>query len=105
MKMIDCIILRFEIHDIEKIHEEEDVASLEKIYLAANHFIQKEERLNYGIIIKFIGPKGYLSCYTTYPIIISRSDKWIDHIVKKWKDMAISILGHSCRPIVEVITR
>ena len=94
--------VRFEIHDIKEIHYEEDEVKRNAIFEAANKFLSEEGILDQGMFVDFVGQAGYLSAYTTFPLIISRSYLWVPDVTERWKAMAHSILGASCTPKVVV---
>jgi hypothetical protein len=94
--------ISFEIHNIEEIHQEEDELKRNTIYEAAKKFLEEEGILNQDMLVDFLGQEGYLAAYTMSPLIISRSYSWVPDVTKRWEEMAISILGPSCKPIVKV---
>ncbi|NOQ75500.1 MAG: hypothetical protein GQ574_26055 [Crocinitomix sp.] len=94
--------ISFEIHNIKEIHSQKDEIKRDEIFEAANKFLAEVGILSQGMIVDFLGQDGNLVGYTTSPIIISRSHLWVPDVTKKWKEMAIRIMGTSCKPFVAV---
>ena len=92
----------FEIHNIAEIHSQEDETKRNAIYEAAKKFLDDEGILDQDMIVDFLGQEGYLAGYTTFPLVISRSYKWVPEVTERWAKMAIQVLGPDCKPKVEV---
>lgn len=65
-------------------------------------FLEAEGVLTQGMIVNFLCKEGYLTGYTTSPIIISRSYVWIPDATARWKAMSHRVLGPSCKPVLVV---
>lgn len=95
--------ISLEIHNIKHIHESEDESKRDEVFDAAKKLLEKEGILDQDMILDFLGQEGHLAAYNAgNPLIISRSHDWVSRITKEWEEMAISILGDSCKPIVNV---
>jgi hypothetical protein len=89
---------RFEIHNIQAIHSQENAAKSDGIYEAAKQFLEEEGLLDKDVVVDFVGKAGYLCAYSTGWVILSQFDTWQPRVSKKWKEMAHRILGDSCDP-------
>lgn len=87
--------ISLEIHDFNPEKKEE-------LYETAKQLLTEEDLLEEGMKLEFLGEKGYLAAYTTYPIIISGSYKWEKEITKKWEEMALRVNGEPCNIGVDI---
>ncbi|MNK05506.1 hypothetical protein D3C87_233890 [compost metagenome] len=95
--------ISFEIHNIQEIHTGEDETKRNEIYDAAKVFLDEIGILDQDMIIDFAGQDGNLVAYNAgFPLSISRSYLWIPEVTSKWEELAIRILGPTCKPIVDV---
>ena len=100
--MSQSVYINFVVKNIQEIHEEEDEIKRNASYAAAQNFIKTIGFEHEEIIVDFIGQAGDLSLYSPGLINISGLTAWGEETVQKWKEMAFSVLGPDCRPVLEV---
>lgn len=94
--------IRFEIRNISDLHIIPDDPLKKELVKQAENFLRSEDILDQGMVVDFIGENGYLSAYTTYPLIISGSYKWVPYVTDGWKALAHRVMGPECQPSVTV---
>lgn len=87
--------LSFEVHDFDRSKSNELLA-------AAKQFLDAEGLRPPEVLLDFIGEEGYLRGYSTAPVIISASYKWVPDVTARWQQMATKINGGPCRALVNV---
>ena len=78
----------FEIHNITAIHNEATDDKRQAVIKAAEDFLKEEYLYDQDFVVDFLGQEGYLAAYSTFPIIISRSYKWVPEVTERWQSVA-----------------